>query len=80
MLFCQIGYIAKARMTKSFSGSYVEARKYFIEAAGNAKARIHHYGRDDLIGKDGEPLTCDVAVLGSEDVAAAAIVIAGTHG
>ena len=67
-------------MIESFSGSYAEARKKFTEAAGDAKARIHQYGRYDLVGKDGEPLTCDVAVLGSEDAAAAAIVIAGTHG
>lgn len=67
-------------MTNSFSGSYAEARQKFLAAARSAGARIHSYGRDDLRGKDGEELACDVAVLGSDSAETAAIVISGTHG
>jgi len=67
-------------MTDSFSDDYAEARGKFVAAARDAKARIHSYGRDDLRGKGGEPLACDVAVLGPDDAERAAIVITGTHG
>jgi hypothetical protein len=39
---------------KSFSENYAEARRNFVEAAGDAEARIHCYVRDDLIGNDDE--------------------------
>lgn len=64
----------------SFSESYVQARGKFLAAANDAGARVHSYGRDDLTGIDGERLVCDVAVLGPEEAAGAAIVICGTHG
>ncbi len=64
----------------SFSASYSEAREKFLAAAGEAGARIHAYGRDDLRGLDGEHLSCDVAVLGPDGAERAAIVITGTHG
>ena len=67
-------------MIDSFSGSYAEARQKFVTAAHDAKARIHIHGRDDLRGRDGECLACDVAVLGADDAERAAIVITGTHG
>ena len=66
--------------TDSFSSSYGEARGKFLAAARDAKARIHSYGRDDVRGKEGESLACDVAVLGPDDAERAAIVITGTHG
>lgn len=64
----------------SFSDSYGEARVKFIAAASAANARIHNYGRDDLAGREGERLTCDVAVLGGDTAEKAVIVITGTHG
>lgn len=67
-------------MTGDFSESYAEARGKFLAAARSAGARIHSYARDDLRGKDGEELACDVAVLGPALAGRAAIVIAGTHG
>lgn len=67
-------------MTDSFSGSYAEARGKFLAAAQDASARLFGYGRDDLRGKDGERLACDVAVLGPDTAERAAIVICGTHG
>lgn len=67
-------------MMDSFSGSYSEARGKFLSAACDANARICSYGRNDLRGRQGEPLVCDVAVLGRNDAERAAIVITGTHG
>ncbi|MBA4097674.1 MAG: DUF2817 domain-containing protein [Rhodospirillum sp.] len=64
----------------SFSESYAEARAKFLAAARDAGARIHSYGRDDVVGLAGEPLLCDVAVLGAERGERAAIAITGTHG
>jgi hypothetical protein len=64
----------------SFSNSYVEARAKFIAAASAANARIYNYGRDDLTGREGERLTCDVAVLGDDTAKTAVFVITGTHG
>ena len=67
-------------MMDSFSNSYAEARAKFITAASAANARVHSYGRDDLAGREGERLTCDVAVLGDDTAEKAMIVITGTHG
>ena len=64
----------------SFSGNYVEARAKFIAAASAANARIYNYDWGDLAGREGERLTCDVAVLGDDTAEKAALVIAGTHG
>jgi hypothetical protein len=64
----------------SFSESYNEARRKFLAAAHEAKARIHSYRQLHIEGKGGENLTCDVAVLGPEEAECAAIVISGTHG
>jgi hypothetical protein len=72
--------VAMVQIMKSFSDSYAEARQNFIESAHDARARVHHYVHNGVVGEDGEPLSCDVAVLGNEDAAAAAIVITGTHG
>ena len=64
----------------SFTESYAEARGKFLAAALDAGARLHSYGRDDLKGSAGEPLACDVAILGPENAARAALAITGTHG
>lgn len=67
-------------MIDSFSDSFSEARHKFLGASGSIGARLFTYGRDDLAGKDGEYLACDVAVVGNEDSPSAAFVISGTHG
>lgn len=64
----------------SFSATYVEARDKFLAAADAAGARLHTYGREDLTGRHGERLACDVAVLGPDDAERAAIAIVGVHG
>jgi hypothetical protein len=45
-----------------FFKTYIEARSKLIAAASDAGARMYTYGREDLCGKDGEPLSCDVAI------------------
>ena len=67
-------------MLDSFSNSYGEARSKFLAGARDAYAQIHSYERDDLRGKEGEALACDVVVLGDYSAERAVIVIAGTHG
>ena len=67
-------------MTDSFAESYDEARRKFIAAAWDAKARLHTYARDDLKGARGETLATDIAVIGPDDAERGAIVISGTHG
>jgi Protein of unknown function (DUF2817) len=64
----------------SFSNSYAEARAKFVAAASAANARIYNYGRSDLVGSEGERLTCDIAVFGEDTTDIAVIVITGTHG
>lgn len=64
----------------SFSRSYAEARGKFLAAASDAGARLFTYGRDDLAGREGERLSCDVAVLGPDDADRAALAVCGTHG
>src|SRR5262245_34386883 len=67
-------------MLESFSDNYAEARGKFLAAAVSAGGRIHSYGRDDLKGRDGEYLACDVAILGPDTAEKAALVVTGTHG
>lgn len=67
-------------MANSFSSTFTEARQKFLEASAAAGARIFEYGRDDLSGRDGEYLACDVAMLGDADATSAALIISGTHG
>jgi len=64
----------------NFSSGYLEARGKFVLAAHEAGATIHSYLQPDLTGKDGEPLACDVAVLGPSNAETAYIIISGTHG
>jgi len=67
-------------MIKSFSDSYSEARDKFIAAVRRAGADIHSYQQSGVMGKDGEALFCDVAVIGPKESQTAGIVISGTHG
>jgi hypothetical protein len=70
----------QAMTPDSFADSYAEARGKFLAAACDAGAPIHSYGRDDIKGREGEYLACDVAVLGPNNAERAAIAITGTHG
>ena len=67
-------------MIESFSNTYLEAREKFIAAAREAGATIHSYQQPGVTGKDGEVLSCDVAIIGPREAQIAGIVISGTHG
>jgi hypothetical protein len=67
-------------MKESFSSTFCEARQKFLEASIAAGAQLSEYGHHDVVGRDGEYLACDVAVVGDPSATAAAVVISGTHG
>ena len=62
-----------------FSSDYSQARQRFVEAAGEAGARLFSYPHPDS-GPDGEDLTTDVAWLGPEDAGRVLVTLSGTHG
>lgn len=63
-----------------FGETYAQSRAAFRGAAKAAGARCFQYGRDDLLGAEGEALCVDVAVLGRDDTPRAALIISGVHG
>jgi len=65
---------------ETFRSTYKLAREGFRAAARHADARLARYGRTDLRGAQGEPLSVDVAILGPAQSERAAIVISGVHG
>lgn len=67
-------------MPDHFSEGYAEARAKFLQAAAQAGASVVSFLREGLLGRDGEELAVDVAVLGDPTADNAAIVISGTHG
>lgn len=71
---------SRAKTMDSFSESYAEARGKFLVSCVEAGARVVSYSREGLAGEVGEALATDVACLGPETAARAAIVICGTHG
>ncbi len=64
----------------SFSDSYAEARKKFVEAARRAGAKLASYKHPDERGPGGEALYLDVSVLGPGDASRVFVVGSGTHG
>lgn len=62
-----------------FSASYSDARNKFRLACQQAGATITEYPHP-LRGPEGEPLSTDVARIGSADAAKLLIVVSGTHG
>ena len=64
----------------SFSDSYAEARKKFVDAARRAGAKLASYQHPDERGPGGEPLYLDVSVLGPGSASRVFVVGSGTHG
>ena len=62
-----------------FSSDYTEARKKFLDAAGDIDAKIESF-KNPNTGPIGEPLYTDVALIGSEDAKDILVLISGTHG
>jgi hypothetical protein len=65
---------------QSFSETYAEARKKFVDAARRAGAKLTNYKHPEQRGPAGEALYLDVAVLGPGDASRVFVVGSGTHG
>ena len=66
-------------ITDSFSTSYAQARKKFLEAAATASLPIESFNHP-LPGRDGEVLAMDVALDGPADAKRLLIVTSACHG
>jgi len=67
-------------MTRSiFANDFQTARKYFLEAAKQAGAKVDNYTHPSP-GPGGEPLATDVAWLGPRDALRVLMTVSGTHG
>ncbi|MBS80905.1 DUF2817 domain-containing protein, partial [Variovorax sp.] len=66
--------------TRHFSGTYVEARAKFLEAARARGAAIESFVNEAHRGALGEELATDVALLGAIDAKKLLLVTSGTHG
>ena len=66
-------------LAESFSDSYAEARRRFLEAARSAGATVTSY-RHPLPGPDGDDIATDVARIGASSVRNILAVGSGTHG
>ncbi len=66
-------------MTRLLDPTYALARQRFIDAAAAAGAELTSFAHP-LLGREGEPLAIDVAVLGPRDADATLLVVSGTHG
>lgn len=64
----------------AFSGTYLEARGKFVDAARASGARVYEFRHPTLKGPAGEPLCLDVAVAGPEQAERVLVVGSGTHG
>ena len=65
---------------ESFSDSYAEARRKFVDAARLAGAKLASYRHPSERGPGGEALHLDVSVLGPGDATRVFVVGSGTHG
>ena len=65
---------------ESFSDSYAEARRKFVDAARLAGAKLASYRHPSERGPGGEALYLDVSVLGPGDATRVFVVGSGTHG
>jgi len=66
--------------TRFFSGTYVEARAKFLEAAAQRGAAVESFVMEAHRGALGEELATDVALVGAIDAKKVLLVSSGTHG
>jgi hypothetical protein len=66
--------------SRYFSGTYVEARAKFLDAATQRGAAVESFVLDAHRGALGEVLATDVALLGAVDAKKLLVVTSGTHG
>ena len=67
-------------VTRHFSGTYVEARQKFLDAAAHRHATLESFVLPGQRGALGEPLAIDVAGIGVADAERLLILSSGTHG
>lgn len=70
----------RSAATRHFSGTYVEARAKFLDAAAQRGAAIESFVLDAHRGALGEELATDVALIGAIDAQKLLLVTSGTHG
>ena len=66
--------------TRHFSGTYVEARRKFLDAANARNAIVESIPMEGLAGALGEPLATDTAYIGAAGAEKVLLVSSGTHG
>ncbi|MBV8618634.1 MAG: M14 family metallopeptidase [Curvibacter sp.] len=70
----------RSAATRHFSGTYVEARAKFLEAAAQRGAWVDSFVLEAHRGALGEELATDVALIGATDARKVLLVSSGTHG
>jgi hypothetical protein len=70
----------RSAATRYFSGTYVEARAKFLEAAAQRGAAVESFVLEAHRGALGEELATDVALIGAIDAKKLLLVTSGTHG
>ncbi|UKI10706.1 DUF2817 domain-containing protein [Variovorax paradoxus] len=70
----------RSAATRHFSGTYVEARAKFLEAAAQRGATVESFVLEAHRGALGEELATDVALIGPIDAKKLLLVTSGTHG
>jgi hypothetical protein len=66
--------------TRHFSGTYVEARRKFLEAAAERHTAIESFPLEGHTGALGETLSTDTAYIGAPNAEKLLLVSSGTHG
>jgi hypothetical protein len=66
--------------SRFFSGTYVEARHRFLEAAARSGVAVETFRLEGKRGYLGEELATDVALIGRPDASDLVILSSGTHG
>jgi hypothetical protein len=66
--------------TSHFSGTYVEARRKFLDAAAHRQAATEAFALPNYRGAFGEDLSIDIAYVGAADADRVLILSSGTHG
>lgn len=63
-----------------FSTSYAQARSRFLAAVAGRTASTESFVLPDRLGAEGEPLSTDVALIGSAQATRLLVLSSGTHG
>jgi len=70
----------RSAATRHFSGTYVEARAKFLEAAARSGATMESFVLPEHRGALGEEVASDLALIGSINATKVLLMTSGTHG